>query len=125
MLYPISPPDPATGLATINWIAEITVDNAGGWQNGDWNKKVRHEAFVHHFERWTHDWIDIPAMLRGTDDEAGGASNTAAQVRLAASQEIRGSEKRQRNTGIGAAWWLIAICVCIGVSIVVSAYWIS
>jgi hypothetical protein len=31
VLYPISPPDPATGLATINWIAEITVDNTTGW----------------------------------------------------------------------------------------------
>ena len=68
VFYPISRPDPASGLADINWIAEITVDNAGGWQNGDWNKRVRHEVFIHHFERWTHDWIDIPAMLRGTDD---------------------------------------------------------
>ena len=68
VFYPISRPDPASGLADINWVAEITVDNAGGWQNGDWNKKVRHEAFVHHFERWTHDWIDIPAMLRGAED---------------------------------------------------------
>jgi len=68
VFYPISRADPASGLADINWIAEITVDNTGGWQNGDWNKKVRHEAFIHHFERWTHDWIDIPAMLRGTDD---------------------------------------------------------
>ena len=68
VFYPISRPDPASGLADINWIAEITVDNAGGWQNGDWNKKVGHEAFIRHFERWTHDWIDIPAMLRGAVD---------------------------------------------------------
>ena len=31
VFYPISRPDPATGLADINWIAEITVDNSGGW----------------------------------------------------------------------------------------------
>ena len=30
VFYPISQPDPATGLATINWIAEITVDNSRG-----------------------------------------------------------------------------------------------
>ena len=30
VFYPISNPDPATGLAAINWIAEITVDNSGG-----------------------------------------------------------------------------------------------
>jgi 2-polyprenyl-6-methoxyphenol hydroxylase-like FAD-dependent oxidoreductase len=68
VFYPISRPDPASGLADINWIAEITVDNAGGWQNGDWNKKVRHEDFIHHFERWAQDWIDVPAMLRGAAD---------------------------------------------------------
>lgn len=68
VFYPISRTDPASGLADINWVAEITVDNAGGLQNGDWNKKVRHEDFVHHFDRWTQDWIDVPAMLRGAAD---------------------------------------------------------
>jgi len=29
---------------------------------------VRHADFVHHFERWTHDWIDVPALLRGAAD---------------------------------------------------------
>ena len=28
VFYPISHPDPETGLALINWIAEVTVDNA-------------------------------------------------------------------------------------------------
>jgi len=65
VFYPISAPDPLTGLADINWIAEITVDNSGGWRDGDWNKQVRHEDFLHHFERWNYDWIDIPGMLRG------------------------------------------------------------
>lgn len=67
VFYPISRPD-ASGLADINWIAEITVDNTGGWRDGDWNKKVRHEDFMHHFDRWTQDWIDVPAMLRGAAD---------------------------------------------------------
>ncbi len=65
VFYPISAPDPLSGLADINWIAEITVDNSGGWPDGDWNKQVRHEDFLHHFEQWNYDWIDIPAMLRG------------------------------------------------------------
>jgi 5-methylphenazine-1-carboxylate 1-monooxygenase len=68
VFYPISAPDPLDGLADINWIAEITVDNAGGWPEGDWNRKVRHEDFMHHFDRWNYDWIDIPAMLRGAAD---------------------------------------------------------
>ncbi|MEP7353450.1 MAG: flavin-dependent oxidoreductase, partial [Acidobacteriota bacterium] len=66
VFYPISAADPVTGLADINWIAEITVDNSGGWPDGDWNKQVRHEDFMHHFEHWNYDWIDIPALLRGT-----------------------------------------------------------
>lgn len=66
VFYPISAPDPLTGLADINWIAEITVDNSGGLPpGGDWNKQVRHEDFMHHFEHWNYDWIDIPGMLRG------------------------------------------------------------
>jgi 2-polyprenyl-6-methoxyphenol hydroxylase-like FAD-dependent oxidoreductase len=65
VFYPISAVDPLTGFADINWIAEITVDNSGGWPDGDWNKQVRHEDFLHHFEHWNYDWIDIPAMLRG------------------------------------------------------------
>ncbi len=68
VFYPISAPDPHTGLADINWIAEITIDNSGGWPDGDWNKRVRHEDFMHHFDQWNYDWIDIPAMLRGAPD---------------------------------------------------------
>lgn len=68
VFYPISSPDPVTGLADINWIAEITVDNSGGWPDGDWNKQVRHADFLHHFEQWNYDWIDIPAMLRGAPE---------------------------------------------------------
>ena len=63
--YQISQPDPATGLATINWIAEITVDNSQGWTQGDWNRRVGIDEFIHHFEGWDYGWIDVPAMLRG------------------------------------------------------------
>ena len=68
VLYPISPPDPATGLATINWIAEITVDNAGGWRQGDWNRRAELPEFIHHFEGWNYGWLDVPAMLRGATE---------------------------------------------------------
>lgn len=68
VFYPISAPDPATGLADINWIAELTVDSSRGWAEGDWNRRVRHEDFLHHFEAWSYDWIDIPALLRGAPE---------------------------------------------------------
>jgi 2-polyprenyl-6-methoxyphenol hydroxylase-like FAD-dependent oxidoreductase len=68
VFYPISPPDPLTGLATINWIAEITVDNSRGLRDGDWNEKVAVDSFIHHFEGWRYDWLDVPAMLRGAEE---------------------------------------------------------
>jgi 2-polyprenyl-6-methoxyphenol hydroxylase-like FAD-dependent oxidoreductase len=64
VLYPISQPDPATGLATINWIAEITVDNSQGWTQGDWNRRVALDEFAHHFDGWNYGWLDVPSMLR-------------------------------------------------------------
>jgi 2-polyprenyl-6-methoxyphenol hydroxylase-like FAD-dependent oxidoreductase len=68
VFYPISPPDPASGLATINWIAEITVDNSQGWTQGDWNRRVDVADFIHHFEGWDFGWLDVPAMLRGATE---------------------------------------------------------
>lgn len=68
VFYPISHPDPSTGLATINWIAEVTLDPSQGWTSGDWNKRVEIEDFVHHFADWTYDWLDVPALLRGAGD---------------------------------------------------------
>ena len=68
VFYPISQPDPASGLATINWIAEITVDNSQGWTQGDWNRRVDVADFIHHFEGWDFGWLDVPAMLRGATE---------------------------------------------------------
>ncbi|WP_436639783.1 flavin-dependent oxidoreductase [Microbaculum sp. FT89] len=67
VIYPISHPDPDTGLATINWIAEVTVDNSHGWQSSGWFKQVDIDAFIHHFEDWRYDWLDVPALLRAAD----------------------------------------------------------
>lgn len=67
VFYPISPADPETGLADINWIAERTVDNSEGWQNSGWFRPVSIDAFIAHFEGWKYDWLDVPQMLRGSD----------------------------------------------------------
>jgi hypothetical protein len=62
----------------------------------------------------------------GTDDEAGGAPNSTAQVRLAAAHEVRASpiSARQRTSGIGAAWWLVGFTILIGGAIIASVVWI-
>jgi len=67
VFYPISHPDPRTGLSMINWIAEVTLDNSEGWKQAGWFRQVPTSDFVHHFERWIWDWLDVPALIRGAD----------------------------------------------------------
>ena len=67
VFYPISKPDPQTGLALINWIAEVIFDNSQGWTQGDWNRRVELKDFIHHFADWKYDWLDVPAMLTKAD----------------------------------------------------------
>jgi len=63
--YPISHPDPSTGLATINWIAELTYDTSQDWGDSDWNREVPVTKFLDQFQDWAFDWLDIPALIRG------------------------------------------------------------
>lgn len=65
--YPISEPDPETGLATINWIAELRIDPSQGWNKEDWNRAANIDDFLPAFEGWTFDWLDAPALIRGAD----------------------------------------------------------
>ncbi len=67
VFYPISHPDPQTGLSMINWIAEVTMDNTEGWKQRGWFRQVSVDDFVHHFESWIWDWLDVPAMIRQAD----------------------------------------------------------
>jgi 2-polyprenyl-6-methoxyphenol hydroxylase-like FAD-dependent oxidoreductase len=67
VFYPISHPDPRTGLAMINWIAEVTMDNSEGWTQRGWFRQVGIDDFVHHFDNWVWDWLDVPAFLRQAD----------------------------------------------------------
>ena len=66
VIYPISKPD-AEGKALVNWIAEMTVDNDGGWQHQGWFRPTKIEDFIHHFEDFKYDWLDVPEMLSQTD----------------------------------------------------------
>jgi 2-polyprenyl-6-methoxyphenol hydroxylase-like FAD-dependent oxidoreductase len=67
VFYPISQPDPDTGLTIINWIAEVTMDNAEGWKQSGWFRPVGPEDFIHHFAGWIWDWLDVPALIRQAD----------------------------------------------------------
>jgi 2-polyprenyl-6-methoxyphenol hydroxylase-like FAD-dependent oxidoreductase len=67
VFYPISHPDPKTGLSMINWIAEVTMDNSEGWKQSGWFRQVPISDFAHHFDGWVWDWLDVPALLRQAD----------------------------------------------------------
>lgn len=66
VIYPISAPD-ADGLCEVNWIAEITVDDAAARENVAWFGKVPVSDFAHYFSDWTFDWFNVPALLAGAD----------------------------------------------------------
>ena len=66
VIYPISGPD-AEGNCLINWIAEVTRDNADGWPEDSWFRQVEVADFVHHFNAFRFDWLDVPAMLAEAD----------------------------------------------------------
>jgi len=67
VFYPISHPDPQTGLAMINWIAEVTMDNSEGWKQSGWFRQVSVTDFIHHFTNWIWDWLDVPALIKQAD----------------------------------------------------------
>jgi 2-polyprenyl-6-methoxyphenol hydroxylase-like FAD-dependent oxidoreductase len=66
VLYPISHPD-AEGLADINWIAEQTFDANHDWTQSGWFRPVELSEFAHEFEGFVYDWLDLPALLAGSD----------------------------------------------------------
>lgn len=67
VIYPISPPDPETGLALINWIAEVTCDDPAAHEGTGWYRPVEIDDFIHYFEDWIYDLLDVPALIRGAD----------------------------------------------------------
>lgn len=67
VFYPISRADPRTGLAMINWIAEVTLADADEKQLSGWFRQVPFDTFLHHFADWKWDWLDVPELIRGAE----------------------------------------------------------
>ncbi len=67
VIYPISHPDPDTGLALVNWIAEVTMNDPSERADIGWFREVPIDDFIHHFDDWVYDWLDVPALIRGSD----------------------------------------------------------
>ncbi len=65
--YPISAIDPDTGLATINWIANLNYEPGQRWNKEDWNREARVEDFLPRFEDMRFDWLDVPGLVRSAN----------------------------------------------------------
>jgi len=64
--YPLTPEDPDTGLAQINWIAERRVDPARALSRGDWNRPADKGDFLPAFDGWDFGWVDCPGLIRAS-----------------------------------------------------------
>ena len=64
--YPLTAEDPASGLATINWIAELRVDPARAMAKGDWNRPADKADFLPAFARWNFGWVDCPGLIHAS-----------------------------------------------------------
>lgn len=64
--YPITRPD--TGRPVINWIAERLLDPTYQWRREDYNRRGKLDEFLPHFESWKFDWLDVPTLIRNTQE---------------------------------------------------------
>ncbi len=66
--YPISKIDAATGLATINWIANLAYPPDAHWNKEDWNRRANLGDFLPHYADWTFDWLNVPELILGASE---------------------------------------------------------
>jgi 2-polyprenyl-6-methoxyphenol hydroxylase-like FAD-dependent oxidoreductase len=65
VIYPIVDDVDGQGNQLINWTAEIRQPEAG---MNDWNKPGRLEDFLHIYQDWKFDWLDVPALIRNATE---------------------------------------------------------
>lgn len=66
--YPISAPDPETGLATINWICNLQFDPKQKFRKEDYSRAANLDDFLPAFEQISFDWLDAAALIRGAQE---------------------------------------------------------
>jgi 2-polyprenyl-6-methoxyphenol hydroxylase-like FAD-dependent oxidoreductase len=64
VIYPIIDDVDGNGGQLINWTTEIETHSTA--QN-DWNKPGRLEDFIHVYESWRFDWLDVAELIRTAD----------------------------------------------------------
>jgi 2-polyprenyl-6-methoxyphenol hydroxylase-like FAD-dependent oxidoreductase len=62
VIYPIR--DRPDGRQLVNWLAEVAMPEH---KARDWNRNGDVADFVHIFENWRFDWLDVPAFIRAAE----------------------------------------------------------
>jgi 2-polyprenyl-6-methoxyphenol hydroxylase-like FAD-dependent oxidoreductase len=65
VIYPVRNNVDGQGSQLINWVAEIEAPQPA---RRDWNGRGRLEDFFPAFADWHFDWLDVAAMIEGTDN---------------------------------------------------------
>jgi 5-methylphenazine-1-carboxylate 1-monooxygenase len=66
VIYPISEEARQRGRSLVNMTAEINIGRDTPYPREDWNRSASVGEFIHAFEDWKFDFMDIPATLRAT-----------------------------------------------------------
>ena len=64
VIYPIA--DESDGRQLINWTAQVAQP---GYERNDWNKPGRLEDILPIYGDWSFDWLDVPDLLRRSEDK--------------------------------------------------------
>jgi 2-polyprenyl-6-methoxyphenol hydroxylase-like FAD-dependent oxidoreductase len=64
VIYPIIDNVDGEGNQLINWMAECRMPNT---PKNDWNKPGRLEDFIHIYEDWRFDWLDVAALIHNAE----------------------------------------------------------
>jgi len=64
IVYPIRNRRDAQGRQLISWVGEFYTPK---YKRRDWNRAGKLEDFIHVFEDWKFDWLDVPGMMRSAE----------------------------------------------------------
>lgn len=66
--YPISKTDPDTGLATVNWIANLAYPADAHWNKEDWNRRANLDDFLPRYTDFVFPWLNVPELVLGAKE---------------------------------------------------------
>jgi 2-polyprenyl-6-methoxyphenol hydroxylase-like FAD-dependent oxidoreductase len=64
IIYPIRNQRDAQGRQLVSWVGEFYTPN---YKRRDWNRAGELKDFIHVFEDWKFDWLDVPGMIRNAE----------------------------------------------------------